>query len=119
MVAKPPVTGGRSSAHNVDSRFPSYVLLVLSSGGFSELTLIEVGINPRLYQESRVGAALDDTPVLYDKNLVCLEDSGKAVGDDNRGAAGKSRFERPLDRVFGFGIEMGGGLVEDDNVRRL
>jgi hypothetical protein len=49
-----------------------------------------------------VCAALDNTPVLYDKNLVCLEDGGKAMGDDNRGPACKGRFERPPDGGFGW-----------------
>ena len=41
------------------------------------------------------------------------------MGDDDGGAAGQGGFERALDGGFGFGIEMGGGLVENDNVRRL
>ena len=63
-------------------------------------------------------AALHNTPVLHDKNRVCLEDSGEAMGDDNRRPPCQGRFERALDGDFGFGIEMSRGLVEDDNVRR-
>jgi hypothetical protein len=115
---------GIDSSHLVPKFPASVVMPVKRRGGlyfrgFRELTLIEVGIKSGFSQKSRVGAALDNTPVLYDKNLIRLQDGGKAMGDDHRSAACQGRFERPLDSGFGFGIEMGRGLVEDDNVRRL
>jgi len=77
-------------------------LMVISFRNFSELATVEVGVDSRLEQQSGVCATLHNTPVLDDKNLVCLEDGGEAMGDDHRGPAGKGRFERALDGGFGF-----------------
>ena len=61
-------------------------------------------------------AALDDGAILHDQNLIGFEDGGEAVRDDDGSSAGESGIEGTLDGGFRFGIEMSGGLVEDDDV---
>ena len=54
-----------------------------------------------------------------DEELVGAADRREPVGDDDRGPALERRLERPLHGRLGLRVEMGGGLVEDDDVRRL
>jgi len=75
------------------------------------LTAVELGVDSWLCQESGVRAALHDSSVLHHKNLVCLEDRGEAMGDDDRGAAGKGGFERALDGGFKTGMDRRNGRV--------
>src|SRR5215475_11884212 len=63
--------------------------------------------------------ALDNGSVLQHENFEGFKDGRKLVRDNNRHSARQSRFECPLDRRFGFGIQMGRGLVENNNVGSL
>jgi hypothetical protein len=42
-------------------------------------------------------------------------DGGKAVRNDDAGAARDEVIERVLDEALAFGVEAGGGLVEDED----
>jgi hypothetical protein len=66
-----------------------------------------------------VRAALDDAAVVDDEDLVGLADRREAVGDHERRAAGERRLERQLHGDLGLRVEVGGGLVEHDDVGRL
>ena len=66
-----------------------------------------------------MGAALDDAALVDDQDLVGLADGGQAVGDDQAGAAFERGVEGALDGVLRLGVEVGRGLVEHDDRRRL
>ena len=60
-----------------------------------------------------MAAALDDAAVVDDEDAVGIGDCGQAMGDDQRGAAGRELGERLLDRPLRLRIERRGRLVED------
>ena len=62
-----------------------------------------------------MGAALDDAAVLQDEDEVGGADGGEAVGDHDRGPAGEGLGQGGLDGGLGGGVEVGGGLVQDDD----
>lgn len=62
-----------------------------------------------------MGAAFDDLAVFHDEDLVGAADGGEAMGDDEGGAAAHEVGETFLDHGFGFGVEAGGGFVEDED----
>jgi len=70
-------------------------------------------------QEFRVRSTLHNAPFIHHQDLLGLEDGREAVRDHNGGAPVERRFERPLDGGLGFGIEVGGRLVEDDDIGRF
>src|SRR5580658_6906965 len=77
--------------------------------------------------EARVGAAADhkfgvraalaDLAILEDEDFVGATDGGEAMGDDKGGAANHQVGEGFLHIHLGFGIEFGGGLIENENRR--
>ena len=58
-------------------------------------------------------------PSSSDEDLVGGLDRRQAVGDDQRRAARQRLGQRLLDEQLGLGVEVGGGLVEDDDGRAL
>ena len=57
------------------------------------------------------------TPPLKHQNAIGTFDSGQAMGDDERGAAGEELIERDLDQAFGLAIDAGGRLVHHEDAR--
>ena len=66
-----------------------------------------------------MGAALDDAAAVDDEDLVGAAHGGQPVGDHQRGAAGQGGVEGPLDGRLGLAVEVGGGLVQDDEAGAL
>ena len=64
-----------------------------------------------------MGAALDDSPLLDDEDLVGAADGGETVGDDEGGAALHQLRQAGLDHGFRLGVERAGGFVEDEDAR--
>ncbi len=62
-----------------------------------------------------MGAALDDHALVEHENLIGVNDSRKAVGDDQRGAVFRHPIERVLDILLGVAVEGGGRLVEEQD----
>ena len=62
-----------------------------------------------------VGAAFDDFPLAEDEDGVGVADGGKAVGDDETGAAFHETFECFIDKPLAFGAKGGGGFVEQED----
>ncbi len=62
-----------------------------------------------------MGAGGGDATFLHDQDLVGVADGGEAVGDDEGGAAVDEVLEGELDEMLGFGIDRGGGVVEDED----
>ena len=66
-----------------------------------------------------VRALLHDLPVVNDENLIRLLDRCQPVCDGDDGFAAHQRRERLLDQMFVFGVDAGGGFVQDDDRRVL
>jgi hypothetical protein len=50
---------------------------------------------------------------------VGVADRGQAVGDDQAGAASEQHLQRPLDRQLGEAVDVGGGLVQDQDAKLI
>ena len=62
-------------------------------------------------------AALDDAAVFDHQNLFGAADGGEAVRDHEGGASLHQVREAFLDGGFGFGVEAGGGFVQNQDAR--
>ena len=70
-----------------------------------------------LAHELVVGSDLGDAALLEDDDQVGLFHAADAVGDDEGGAAVHDEVHAAADQVFGFGIDAGGGVIEDEDAR--
>ena len=61
-----------------------------------------------------MGAFFEDVAFIENEDDVGLAYGGKAVGNDKGGAADHECFQRFLDQSFAFGIQRGGGFVQDE-----
>jgi hypothetical protein len=84
-----------------------------------KLPAVQLGIQAARGQELVMGSVFADLALVDDQDLVGLADGGQPVRDNQRGAAGQRGFERPLNGQLGLGVQVGGGLVQDDDRRRL
>ena len=66
-------------------------------------------------EELVVGATFDDGAVVEDEDEVGGADGAQAVGDGDSGSALHEGVESLLDGEFAFGVEGGGGFVEDED----
>ena len=90
----------------------SYSLLAIT-----ELSIIEAGVEAVLGEEGGVVALFDDLALIQDVDAVGSADGAQAVGDDDGGASCSSRSQALLDQGFGDGVDIGGGLVQDEDAR--
>ncbi len=84
-----------------------------------ELGPVQLGIEAAGGEEGAVRAPLDDAAGVDDQDDVGLAHRRQAVRDHQRGAARQRTPERLLHRRLGLRVEVRGGLVEHDDVRRL
>ena len=64
-------------------------------------------------------AAFDDLAGFgEEEDEVGAADGGEAVADDEGGAVGEEVGHGGLDELFAFGVEVAGGFVEDEDLRR-
>lgn len=89
----------------------------LERGRAFELHSQEIGVAAAVGHELVVGAGFDDAAVFDHGDEVGVADGAEAVGDDEAGAAGHETREAPLDEALGLGVEVAGGLVEDQDFR--
>src|SRR5580704_9903190 len=66
-----------------------------------------------------VGAPLDDPAVIEHEDEIGTANGRKPVGNDQGGSTLEGMEKRPLHCVLGLGVQMGRGLVEDDDGGRL
>src|SRR5215212_419361 len=85
--------------------------------GAAELGPVQVGVEPAGGEQLGVGALLDDPAAVDDQDPVGVDDGRQPVGDDQAGPALEGGGQGPLDLHLGLGVEVGGGLVEDDDGR--
>jgi hypothetical protein len=64
-----------------------------------------------------VGALLGDAAVLEHDDAPGLADRREAVGDHDRGAPGEQAAQAGFDAALGVQVDVGGGLVEDQDAR--
>ena len=83
------------------------------------MPLIEVGVEALPFQQFGMGAALHNASVLDNQNLIGFQNRRKAMRDDDRGSTRERNFKGALNRRLGLRVEMRGGFVENDNIRRL
>src|SRR6266536_1672766 len=91
----------------------------LADGGLQELPLVQGRVKPAAVQQLRVGAVFGDAALVKDEDHVRAEHRGQPVGDDQAGAAVQQGLQSSLDELFGDGVQVGGGLVQDKNERVL
>ena len=93
------------------------LLSALSISSSETLQGHEFGVATVESHELGVGAALDNAAVVEDGDAVGTDDGGEAVGDDHGGASTEEVVEGGLKEALALGVEGGGGLVEDEEVR--
>ena len=76
---------------------------------------VEAGIEAVFIHELVVVALFDQLAILQHDDPVGAADGGEAVGDDEAGAAFEQGFQRLLNLTFGVRVDVGGGLVEDED----
>lgn len=62
-------------------------------------------------------ALLEDLPVLQDDDVIGVLDGGETVRDHEHRADALNLLQGVLDDKFGLGIDIGGGLIKDENLR--
>ena len=62
-----------------------------------------------------VGADLDDGSAIEHEDAVGMANRAQPVGDDERGAAVEQSGQALLDQPLALGVEVAGGLVEDED----
>ena len=76
---------------------------------------MEFGVEAVAGHELVVGAAFGDDSALDDGDLVGVADGAETMGDGDDGLALHELFEGVDDEFFGFAVERGGGLVEQED----
>ena len=74
---------------------------------------------PPCVDQFLVRADLADAPFFQHHDLVGAADGGEPVRDHDHGAVRHQIGQRPLHQHFGFGIEVRGGLVQNQDGRVL
>ena len=87
--------------------------------GVALLQAEERGVAAAAAQQVVVLAVLDDLAALDHQNGVGVHDGVQAVGDHDGGAVLAEMLDRLLHALFGFGIQRGGRLIEQDDRRVL
>ena len=79
------------------------------------LQLIQLVVNAAIGKQLLVGTHFADLSLMHDDDLVRALDGREAVRDDERGASFDHAAEGVANPKFGFRIDAGGGLIEDQN----
>src|SRR5829696_1840665 len=114
-----PGPAGASSPATSGRRRPGDLLAAgrRQDRGAAELGAVQVGVETAGGQQVGVGALLDDPAAVDDQDPVGVDDGRQPVGDDQAGPALEGGGQGLLDVDLGLGVEVGGGLVEDDDGR--
>ena len=82
-----------------------------------ELQSRQTRIKPVCRDELGMRALLDDLALIHHQDAVAGQDGGEAVCDHQRGAMSHQLFERGLHQRLAFGVECGGGFIEQQQRR--
>jgi len=80
-----------------------------------KLHLVKGGIKSVPAEQFFMAANLTDLPFVEDHNQIGFPNGGKAVCDDDIGAATDELINGRLYQLFGFGIHRRGGLIQDQD----
>ena len=80
-----------------------------------ELHFVKLPVGRRFFEEFGVGAGADDFAFAHDNDQVGGENRREAMGDGDDGFAGGEFFQGGLDHAFAFGIQGGGGFVQEED----
>ena len=89
------------------------------TGNFPVLFMKSGRIIAILRKKLGVRATLDDPPVVHDEDQIRVLDRGDPVGDNEDRAVVAQLFELGLDLAFGFHIDGGGRVVQNEDGRIL
>jgi len=84
---------------------------------FFVLELIEAVIDAALREEFLMRALLTETAFVEDEDAVSVLNGAEAMCDDQGGASTEQAVEGIANQQLGFGVDAGGGFVEDEEVR--
>lgn len=76
---------------------------------------IQLVISPLLFKQFLMASLFGDGPVVHNHNQVRILDGGKPVGDDNAGPVFHDMPGGVLNGLFGAGVHVGGGFVQNQN----
>ncbi len=85
--------------------------------GLPELAVVELGVFAAALHQRVVVADLLDVAVLHVEDDGGVADRGESVRDYEAGAALHQRRHGVLDDLFGVGVDVAGGFVEDHDLR--
>src|SRR6266704_7122981 len=91
--------------------------MTVSEGARPDLNAMELPVDPVQREQLVVRASFRDGSVLEDEDIVGIADRAQAVSDRDHGASLHQALERLDDDPFGFGVERGSRLVEDEDGR--
>ena len=113
------VADGDSCLLTPDSRLLTPVVRISSLPHLKhlpELLLEQPRIQSAPREQLVVPAGILHLPVLHDHDPVGVEDGGQAVGDDEGRPPVQQFLEGGLNQELAGGVEIAGGLVEDEDV---
>ena len=79
--------------------------------------MIKLVVDPALIQQFLMGTGLPDLPLVHHNDLIRVLDGGQPVRHHNRGAACHQLFQSVLYPLLRLGINIGGGLVQNEDSR--
>ena len=76
---------------------------------------VEICVDTALVQQLLMGAAFGNQAVSNGYDPACGADGGKPVGNDEGSTALRQGIKGPLDLGFRYGVQSGGGFIQDEN----
>ena len=99
-------------AHDAIRR--SFLHLRLHRAG---LQIHHLAISPAGLHQFFMPALLDDVAIFQHQNPAGVGDGAEPVGDHKTGAALHQSLHAALDQPLGFGVEIAGGFIENQDAR--
>ena len=90
---------------------------LFAAGRADQLPLVQLLINLAGVQQFIVFALSDDLAAFHDHDGVGRNDRAEPMCDHKRGALVDQMFDGLMNEVLAFGIDLAGGLVENENGR--
>ena len=81
----------------------------------AELLVVQLSIKAARANEFRMGALLDDTPIVDDKDSIGPQDGGQTVGDHQSRAASHNVLQCVLEQLLRASIHRRGRFVENED----
>src|SRR5690606_18993193 len=85
--------------------------------GHSDIVAVEPLVDRAAAQQFIVRSLVDNASLVHDEDPVDERQRGGAVRDDQRGAPHQELFERSVEKLFAFLVDLAGSFVEDEDRR--